>query len=203
MPPPPILEIYVVWHPDDQAGAAIGDALITHFHGPAYAGLAGGAVEVYLRHAGWEGQDGPPRPLPFMKALPAALEPAQITAVVPVLGRNLARAVRNNRAWRQYVEAIFDADVSVTAKSKDRVVAVYPVRLPGADLAGTQLAEVSARPQALAQGIPGRRPWRATWHKLSPSESRESSPTKASKSELQSLSVTLRGVAVRATMSYA
>ncbi len=149
MASPPILEIYVVWHPDDQAGAAIGDALISHFHGPAYAGLAGGAVEVYLRHAGWESPEGPPRPLPFMDALPASLQPAQITAVVPILGRNLARAVRSCPDWLEYVKAIFDADSPGANEHEGRVVAVYPVRAPGADLSGTLLAEISVRPQAL------------------------------------------------------
>ena len=46
MPTPPILEIYVVWHPDDVNGEAVADQLTKHFHGPAYSGLAGGAVEV-------------------------------------------------------------------------------------------------------------------------------------------------------------
>ena len=43
MPAPPILETYVLWHPDEAFGSKSTDWLIEHFHGPAYAGLAGGS----------------------------------------------------------------------------------------------------------------------------------------------------------------
>src|SRR3954468_20941510 len=109
MPAPPILEIYVLWHPDDMIGTSITDWLIEHFHGPAYAGLAGGAVEVYTRSTGWTDPSGPPRPLPFMEPLPADIPPGQITVVIPVLGRAMARAVRGDADWRAYLEAVFDA----------------------------------------------------------------------------------------------
>jgi hypothetical protein len=148
MPAPPILEIYVVWHPDDRLGRIVGDWLIEHFHGPAYAGLAGGAVEVYLRCAAWSAPSGPPRPLPFMASLPAGLPAGQITTVVPVLGRALARAVRDDDAWRQYVEAIFAADAG-SGLPDGNVVAVYPLLDPGADLSGSRLADVGTRTQAL------------------------------------------------------
>lgn len=31
---PPVLEIYVLWHPDDVAGAQIASDVIKRFHGP-------------------------------------------------------------------------------------------------------------------------------------------------------------------------
>ncbi|HMJ35409.1 MAG TPA: hypothetical protein VK501_15985 [Baekduia sp.] len=148
MPTPPILEIYVVWHPDDLLGTTVSESLIEHFHGPAYAGLAGGAVEVYLRSAGWGDRAGPPRPLPFMTPLPADLPAGQITVVIPILGRALARAVRKSKEWREYFEAIFDADAA-SALPDRQIVAVYPLSIPEADLSGSQLAGLAARPQAL------------------------------------------------------
>lgn len=30
---PPVLEIYVVWHPEDTAGASISQEFLDHFHG--------------------------------------------------------------------------------------------------------------------------------------------------------------------------
>jgi hypothetical protein len=58
---PPILEYYVLWHPDDDAlGSSVAQQLMDHFHGPAYAGLAGGAVEVYTRSTGWTEPNGTP-----------------------------------------------------------------------------------------------------------------------------------------------
>jgi len=147
MPAPPILEIYVLWHADDTVGSSITDWLIEHFHGPAYAGLAGGAVEVYLRSTGWTEPLGPPRPLPFMQPLPARLPAGQITAVIPVLGRAMARAVRDHEGWREYLGAVFDADDNSTAD--DRAVVVLPLSAPGADLSGSTLARIASRPQAL------------------------------------------------------
>lgn len=148
MPVPPILEIYVVWHPDDTLGAQVAEWLLSHFHGAAYAGLAGGAVEVYLRSTSWDLPSGAPRPLPFMKPLPAGLPPAQNTAVVPVLGRGMAKAVRDNPSWHDYMQAIFDADMPTDGRSGS-LVGVYPLREPLVDLAGTRLAEIANRQQTL------------------------------------------------------
>src|SRR4051812_35874312 len=110
MPAPPILEIYVVWHPDDDLGATVSNWLIQHFHGPAYSGLAGGAVEVYLRSLAWDLPGGPPRPMPFQAPLPAGLAASQVTVVIPILGRGMGRAVRDSEAWRSYMESVFAAD---------------------------------------------------------------------------------------------
>lgn len=151
MPAPPILEIYVLWHPDDDLGSTIGDQLISHFHGAAYAGLAGGAVEVYLRSTAWDGATGPPRPMPFMSPLPAGLPAAQITAVIPILGRHLARAVRSDDDWRGYVDAIFAADQTTSVAPGPPIVGVYPLAVPGANLSGSSLAALATRPQALPQ----------------------------------------------------
>ena len=60
---PPILDVFVVWHPDDAIGEMALEWLSEHFHSTAFAGLAGGAVEVYGRSVGWDGPEAPPRPL--------------------------------------------------------------------------------------------------------------------------------------------
>lgn len=147
MPAPPILEIYVLWHPDDTLGSSVADWLLEHFHGPAYAGLAGGAVEVYRRSTGWTDPAGSPRPLPFMEPLPADLPAGQITAVIPVLGRGMARAVRSDPAWSGYLGTVFSAED--TPQPSGRATVVLPLPVPGADLAGSSLALFASRPQAL------------------------------------------------------
>jgi hypothetical protein len=149
MPAPPILEVYVLWHPDDDLGRSIADRLIEHFHGPAYAGLAGGAVEVYVRSTGWSEPSGCPRPLPFMQPLPAHISAGQITVVIPVIGRGMARAFRDNDGWCHYLEAVFNADTGTSPTEGPEVVAVLPLPAPGADLSGSGLASMSARLQAL------------------------------------------------------
>ncbi|GAA4369172.1 hypothetical protein [Nocardioides caricicola] len=148
MPTPPILEIYVLWHPDDEDGRVAAEYMTEHFHGPAYAGLAGGAVEVYRRSMGWVSEDGPPRPLPFMKDLPAGLAPAQLTVVVPILSRELARAVRDSEDWREYMEKVFTADPVSASASQSPWVAVYPVA-SRSDLSGTHLSDMASTPQSI------------------------------------------------------
>ncbi|WP_264020104.1 hypothetical protein, partial [Mycobacterium kubicae] len=62
MPVPPILDVYVVWHPGDVVGEDVFRRLHRHFHSETYSGLAGGAVEVYGRSAAWEPGSSAPRP---------------------------------------------------------------------------------------------------------------------------------------------
>lgn len=143
MTAPPILEIYVVWHPDDEWGAEVADGLLRHFHGPAYSGLAGGAAEVYFRSSSWDSVGSPPRPLPFMEELPAGLQPAQITVTIPILGRGLARAVRSDAAWAEYVRAIVSESESGT---------VLPVRSPGAQIDNGQLNDAIGHLQTISGG---------------------------------------------------
>jgi hypothetical protein len=107
---PPILEIYVLWHPDDGDGARIFTELFDHFHGTTFSGLVGGAVEVYERSQGWRGPGTPPRPLPFVEPLPNGLPQAAITVVVPVLGTHLARAAEDDGTWRAYLETLLAAN---------------------------------------------------------------------------------------------
>ena len=120
---PPILEIYVVWHPDDRAGSRIAREFVDHFHGTAYSGLVGGAVDVYVRSEGWLGRREAPRPLPFMTQLPNGLPPASVTAVIPVLGTRLARAVAQKGSWNDWLREMVEK-----AKGQD-LIGVFPVRL--------------------------------------------------------------------------
>lgn len=130
---PPILEIFVVWHPDDELGADVASVLMDHFHSTAFAGLAGGAIEVYVRSPGWDAKGGPPRPMPFMQDLPHGLPEPQMTAVIPILGTGLARAVSNDRepGWRSYLERIADAERRGT-------IGVYPLIDPDGRADGAQ-----------------------------------------------------------------
>lgn len=119
---PPVLEVLVVWHPADRVGEVIAGWLLDHFHGPAFSGLIGGAVEVYTRSAGWDRTDGPPRPLPFSDGATAdGVAPPTVTAVLPVLGRNLAQAVDDDPDWHAYV-----AGVAQAQEQRDDVL-VFPL----------------------------------------------------------------------------
>jgi len=140
---PPILEVYVVWHPDDQEGAQIAAWLLEHFRGAPYSGLVGGAVEVYTRSEPWQPDSDAPRPLPFQVPLPYQLPHARVTAVVPVLGVRLARAVKQDSSdWRRYLESIHAA-----AGAGQELIGVFPVRSQGT-VGGGSFGEIGSR-QAL------------------------------------------------------
>ena len=38
---PPVLELYVVWHPGDNKGAQVANEFFEHFHGSAFTGSSG------------------------------------------------------------------------------------------------------------------------------------------------------------------
>lgn len=134
----------MMWHPRDRRGREIADAVLEHFHGTAYSGLVGGAVEVYLRSAAWDDDaEGPPRPLPYMSPLPNGLQAPVVTAVVPLLGRELMRAVESDERWRSYV-----ADMVGKATPADGV-GVFPVRLVDGVTDNTILGDLMKTPQAL------------------------------------------------------
>ncbi len=138
--------MFVLWHPDDADGRRIADGLLEHFHGTAFAGLVGGAVEVYERSTGWSSEGSPPRPFPFVEPLPNGLATAAVTAVVPILGTHLARAVQDDDEWRAYVQAL------VAARDSDSGVAIFGVKIDDAAMADTDLARILGDVQLLAPG---------------------------------------------------
>jgi hypothetical protein len=144
---PPILEVYVLWHPDDTDGARVAEALFEHFHGTTFSGLVGGAVEVYTRSASWAADGGPPRPMPFMEPLPNGLERSAVTAVVPILGTRLARVLDDNAGWRGYLDAM------LAAAAADPTVGVFTLKVDDmAVAAGTILGDMFGAQQSLDPG---------------------------------------------------
>lgn len=126
MPAPPILDVYVVWHPDDDAGMRVLERIHTHFHSDGYSGLAGGAVEVYARSVGWSEAGAPPRPLLLPGARTGTPRPAHFSAIIPVLGAGLRDAVQSDPDWADYLSLIADSVSDQTA--------VLPVTVRGVNL---------------------------------------------------------------------
>ena len=149
---PPVLEIYVVWHPDDCAGARAAQQLVEHFHGTLFTGLIGGAIEVYVRHQGWRWAADAPRPIPFPGSLPPnGVAQAQYVAVVPVFGLGLARAVQpGSGPWFDYVAALARAQ-----ETSARQVRIFPLLLAdSAALDGTTLDQILGSYQRLGGSLP-------------------------------------------------
>src|SRR5687768_6915260 len=143
---PPVLEIYVVWHPGDGEGEAIAQGLLEHFHGTAFSGLIGGAIEVYVRSVGWRATDDAPRPIPFDDdADPSIPRRAEFVVVVPLLGNALAAAVESGAGpWRDYVQRLVDAHASEPKRT-----GLFPYRLHAGATDGTALASILKRPQLI------------------------------------------------------
>jgi hypothetical protein len=133
---PPVLEIYVVWHPGDAEGAEAADQIVHHFHGTSFSGLIGGAVEVFVRSEGWTSNDDAPRPLPITVGFPNGVAEPEFVAVVPVLGRELAFELEKSPdgPWERYIKAIVDA----RNDKRDRV-AVFPLEISPGVLEDTRL----------------------------------------------------------------
>lgn len=122
MPIPPILDLYVVWHPADSAGEDVFRRLHRHFHSETYSGLAGGAVEVYGRNAAWELAGSAPRPM-TLPGTPGVIQPAQFAAIIPVLSPALRDAVQDDPTWSDYINAC--------AAAVGPAVVLLPVLAPG------------------------------------------------------------------------
>lgn len=147
---PPVLEIYVVWHPqDDDEGRVIAQEIVEHFHGTPFTGLIGGAVEVFVRTVGWSDPAGPPRPIPFPSTAAGASSAAsQYVAVVPIMGNGLAGAIeRNEGGWRGYVNAMIQARGDGTGR-----VGIFSCGLHNGATNGTELGRLLGLLQRLDSG---------------------------------------------------
>lgn len=146
---PPILEIYVVWHPEDKAGEKIANELVAHFHGTIFSGLIGGAIEVYVRHHGWADPADAPRPIPFVADdLPSNVREPRFLAVVPLVGNELASAVEPGHGrWHEYIERIVCAQ-----NEQSERVSIFPYLLDQHALKETALGSLISHLQFI--GLP-------------------------------------------------
>lgn len=146
---PPVLEIYVLWHLEDDEGAAIAAEFVRHFHGDNYSGLIDGAVEVYIRSDGWQTQGGVPRPITLPGQTDNGVAGAKFVAIVPVLGLGLARAAESDMAWRNYLQILLDAHADPA-----RNVRIIPLKVDSFNGQTGWLGQHFSQPQLLAQPDP-------------------------------------------------
>lgn len=149
---PPILEIFVVWHPQDTNGAELSRTIFDHFmRGPTFSGIIGGGVQVSLRSAGWNGEGSEPRPIYADGSFtPNGIKPANFVAVVPLLGIEMAASVEDEASpWHSFVSAIRDAQASMP----DRF-GIFPYLLSESATNGTKLGKILGQYQFIAAGKP-------------------------------------------------
>lgn len=147
----PILEIYVVWHPGDVKGTGIAKEFTEHFSGSIFTGLIRGAVEVFVRSEGWRHGNDAPRPIPCADApLPNGVRQAEFTAVVPLLGTEMAAAVETGpKEWRNYAKSI-----RRMREENPKRVAVFPYLMDHGATDGTALGETLGAYQRIAASTP-------------------------------------------------
>jgi hypothetical protein len=148
---PPVLEVYIVWHPGDVVGRQVADEVIRHFHGTPFTGLIGGAVEIYVRSEGWRHPNGSPRPIPFPGLMESSgADPARLTVVVPLLGLELADAVQGaDSEWYEFIQKI-----SASQRAAPRRVGVFPLILDPGAADQTVLGEIFNEYQRIGEPPP-------------------------------------------------
>jgi hypothetical protein len=144
---PPILDIYLIWHPADAAASDLASQILEHFHGTSFSGLIGGAIEVFVRSAPWELSSTAPRAIPYAGMTNAgSTAVSEYTVVVPMLGHELASALESNDpGWLEYLQAMLVAH----ATSKGNV-GLFPFQLDPGVLDNTKLGALFGRFQQLA-----------------------------------------------------
>jgi hypothetical protein len=144
---PPVLEIYVVWHSNDVAGNEAASQIFDHFHGTIFSGLIGGAVEVFMRSEGWTGPGDAPRQIPFPKEPPPnGIPSAQITAIVPIIGNELATELGGgNGSWNAYLK-----NIRCMRDSMPETVGIFPLMVDADAMTGTRLGEIFGSYQTIA-----------------------------------------------------
>lgn len=148
---PPILELYIVWHPKDARGAIVAGEFVEHFHGTAFTGLIGGAIEVYVRSEGWQSGEDAPRPIPSTNTpLPNGLEQAKFITIVPLMGTEMANAVEAGKGpWRSYIEECIRLQ-----RESPNEVGVFPCLLDPGAADGTVLGALLGPYQRIAASCP-------------------------------------------------
>lgn len=148
---PPVLEIYVVWHPSEVKAAEVAGELVEHFNGTIFTGLIRGAVEVFMRSEGWRNDKDAPRPIPRPDTpLPNDIRHAEFTVVVPLMGTEMAKAVETGpSSWRSYLE-----NVCGMREENPKSVAVFPYLLDSQATDKTVLGKLLGKYQRIANSTP-------------------------------------------------
>lgn len=119
-----VLDLHLVWHPQDASGEPIVREIEDHFQRQRCTGLHAGAIEVHRRSVSWTTDPaGAPRPV----ALPDTPDAAPYTAIIVLVGTGLMRATQPEGShWATYLRQLTQA-----AKAHPQQLKVMAVLLPG------------------------------------------------------------------------
>ncbi|MFD1156802.1 TIR domain-containing protein [Roseovarius aestuarii] len=136
---PPVLEVFVIWHPLDIEGEQIAREFVDHFRGVSFSGIIGGGIHVAARSKGWDCDGGCPQPCYSVETSgPNGLASAEFVAFVPLLGRHMAWAVQEDgSSWNEFVVGLVESQ-----KKKPKQIATFPFALNKSATDQTKLGEV-------------------------------------------------------------
>ncbi len=144
---PPVLEVYVIWHPSDVEGEALAREFVEHFRGVSFSGIIGGGIHVAARSAGWTGEDDCPQPcyLPGTEG-PNGLASAEYVALVPILGFGMADATQTQDSpWHSYISSLVEQQAL-----NPQHIAIFPYSLNRGATDKTRLADLLGTFQQIA-----------------------------------------------------
>lgn len=123
---------------------------VEHFHGKAFTGLIGGAVEVLVRSEGWRSREDAPRPLPISSTPNSgSLQQPEFVAIVPIMGNEMATAVQTEDGkWRSFIEQLIQFRNSMPKR-----VAIFPYQLDAGVLDQTELGRLLSNIQRIAATV--------------------------------------------------
>jgi hypothetical protein len=103
-----------------------------------------------VRAEGWRSSDDAPRPIPTPSSPPPnGITQAMFTAIVPLVGNEMAAAVQVEGPWQAYLRDMVAAHAAANGR-----VGIFPYRLHPDALNGTQLGAILGGYQAIAGNAP-------------------------------------------------
>lgn len=147
---PPVLEVFIVFHPEDYNGEWLANEIANHFmENSTFSGIIGGGIQVSIRAQGWSESKDAPRPIYSQgNHPPSHMKSSDFTIIVPLIGNEMAGAVENtDSCWHAYISEV-DRMHSCAPDS----VGVFPYLMDSGAINETELAHILGKYQMLAAG---------------------------------------------------
>ena len=164
MSTPPILDIFVVWHPKDEEGALICDTLFNHYHSEPFSGLPENAIEVYSRSSTPDPNNNFSVTIPPIFTTDGTIghknqnhtdNTAEYSVILVFIGEYLIRSsLQTKNEWHNYLnDAVKLQQHSGKGTSHTLVLPILPTNLP--DYSNSPVISQLLNRQGVSQGDVG------------------------------------------------
>lgn len=160
----PILDIFVIWHPDDKEGALICDTLLNHYHSERFAGLAENAIEVYGRTSSKALNNSTNATIPPILTPEGTIgsthqnytkDVAEYSTILVFIGEHLIRSsLQTGEEWYNYLSDVLKIQQhSDKENSRTLILSILPEHLP--DYSNSPIISKLLERQGVSQGNVG------------------------------------------------